>query len=110
MRIIIEKKKSVSFVHIYGDFNINSVVDFEAEWDKIIETKPELVAIDCKNISFIDSTALSALVQFLKFLVGRNIKLSFFDLSNAVDRLFQASMLNKFLTITTQEKIESEYK
>ncbi len=109
MKITIENRKKVSFVNIYGDFNISDVAAFESEWEKIVESQPELVAINCRNIAFIDSTALGTFVQFLKFLTSRNIKLIFFDLSIAVDRLFRATMLDKFLTVTTKEKIEMEY-
>jgi len=110
MGIVIETREKISYVNIVGDFFIGNVVSFEAMWEKITETRPEIIAVNCRDIVFIDSTALGTLVQFLKFLMNRNIQLVFFDLSIAVDTLFKATRLDKFFKITTREKLELEYK
>lgn len=105
MEITIVKKDKVSFVHIKGDFYLNTMKDFESRWRDIAEGAPETVAVNCADIQFIDSSALGSLAQFLKYLMNKNIKLVFFDLSVAVDNIFKLTRLNKFFEITTKDKV-----
>ncbi len=110
MRIVINKKDKILYLTIDGDFCIGNVVSFEDQWEKITEAGPEVIAVNCRDIVFIDSTALGTLVQFMKFLMNKKIQLVFFDLSIAVDTLFKATQLNRFFKITTIEKLELDYK
>jgi anti-sigma B factor antagonist len=106
MNITVEKKNKITSISISGDFYLVNASQFESEWGNYIESKPDTITINCKNISFIDSTALGILVQFLNFLTKRNIELVLVDLSHAVKSVFTISKLDRFFKITTSEEME----
>jgi len=109
MEITIEKKDKIMHVNIKGDLYLNTLKDFEAGWSDFIKGDPEIIAINCKDIVFIDSSALGSLAQLLKYLMGKNIKLVFYDLSIAVDNIFKLTRLDKFFKVTTKEQLQREY-
>jgi anti-anti-sigma factor len=107
MLLTIEKKDNVSYVNISGDFFLGNVIEFENEWDNITQDNPSAVAVNCGLITSLDSTALGSIVNFLKYLEKKKIKLILYDLTSQMTSLFKTSMLDKFFIITTSSKMES---
>jgi len=109
MELNVEQKNTMTIVHIKGEFHIGNVNKFEELWHGLIEKKPEVIAIDCRNLEYIDSSAIGTLVKFLNNAMSKKIKLVFFDLNNAIQNIFKTARLDNFFTITTREKLEKEY-
>lgn len=109
MKIGIEKSDRITYVSIEGDLYITNLAQFEQSWSEMAEGNPDVVAINCKEVAFIDSSALGSFAQMLKFLMGKNIKLVFYDLSIAVDNIFKLTKLDKFFKVTTLEQLKKEY-
>jgi anti-sigma B factor antagonist len=109
MELNVEQKNSVVIVSIKGEFHIGNVNKFEELWHGLIEKKPEVIAINCKELEYIDSSAIGTLVKFLNNAMSKKIKLIFFDLNAAIQNIFKTARLDNFFTITTREKVEREY-
>ena len=109
MDLNVEEKKSTIIVHIKGEFHIGNVNKFEELWHKKKKKSPELIAIDCKELEYIDSSAIGTLVKFLNNTMSKKIKLVFFDLNNSIQNIFKTARLDNFFTITTREKLENDF-
>ncbi len=74
-----------------------------------INKEPEVIALDCGKIVFVDSTAIGVLVKVLKNAVKKDIELVFYDLNEPLRRLFDKTALNTFFKVTTKTRFEMDY-
>ncbi|MBN1501055.1 MAG: STAS domain-containing protein, partial [Spirochaetes bacterium] len=82
---------------------------FEELWHSLVEKKPAVIAIDCKELEYIDSSAIGTLVKFLNNAMSKKVKLIFFDLNKAIQNIFKTARLDNFFTIITRDELEKEY-
>lgn len=96
-------------MRIMGEFYIESIQKVEKIWDDEVAKAPDIIAIDCADLMFIDSSAIGTLVKFLNSAMSKKIRLVFFDLSPSIQQVFKTARLNNFFSITTRDKFEREY-
>lgn len=109
MKLNIEEYDKVSIIHVIGEFHIGNVGKFEELWHSLVEQDKEVIAIDCNELDYVDSSAIGTLVKFLNNAMTRNIKLEFYGLTKTVQNIFKTARLNNFFTITTREQLERDY-
>ncbi|MCX7678490.1 MAG: STAS domain-containing protein [Spirochaetes bacterium] len=109
VHLTVEKKNSICIFHIKGEFFIDSIHKVEKIWEEEISKNPKIIAIDCSELSFIDSSAIGTLVKFLNAAMSKNIRLVFYDLSDSIKQIFETARLYNFFTITSKENFEKEY-
>jgi len=109
MDIKVEEYSKIIVVRLDGEFFLGNIRDVELIWEESIAKNPDIIAIDCKKLYFIDSPAIGTLVKFLNDSAVYDIKLMFFDLSDSVIRVFQTAKLNRVFTITTKKEFEEKY-
>lgn len=94
---------------IAGEFYIESVQYAESIWFEIIEKKPSIIGINCRQVKFIDSSAIGVLVKFLNNAMKLKIELVFFDLSDTVFSVFKTAKLGNFFKIMTKVQFDHDY-
>jgi anti-sigma B factor antagonist len=99
----------IIIIHICGEFYIENIQNVEEVWNLQLMKNPKIIAINCGNLSYIDSSAIGTLVKFLNVSMNRKIKLIFYDLSPLARQIFQTARLNNFFTIISKEEFESVY-
>lgn len=104
MKILITRKDKISYVSIEGRLYLGNVGIFKQEWDKIVETNPEIIAINLKKLVYIDSMAIGSLIQLSKYLAKKEIKLFLLDLRDDIEEVFRTTGLKTYFHITTSEK------
>jgi len=109
MEIIIEELLNVTIINLKGEFFVGNVGKFDEEWRAQVEKKPKAIAINCKELVYIDSSAIGTLVKFLNSAMNHGITLQFFDLNPSIQNIFKTTRLDKFFTITTREKLEKDF-
>ncbi|MCX7680320.1 MAG: STAS domain-containing protein [Spirochaetes bacterium] len=109
IEISTEERGKIIILKLVGEFYIENLSEVEHVWRNIVIRKPRVIAVDCKGITHIDSTAISTLVKFLNEAMTKNIRLIFYDLNPSVQRLFEVARLHRFFTITTRERFESKF-
>jgi len=109
LQVTVEKNNRISIMRIMGEFYIESIQKVEKIWDDEVAKAPDIIAIDCADLMFIDSSAIGTLVKFLNNAMSKKIRLVFFDLSPSIQQVFKTARLNNFFTITTRDKFEREY-
>jgi anti-sigma B factor antagonist len=109
MEIKLEELNNVTIINVKGEFHVGNVGKFEEVWHAQVEKKPKSIAINCKELEYIDSSAIGTLVKFLNNAMSKGIKLQFFDLNPSIQNIFKTARLDNFFTITTREKLEKEF-
>lgn len=104
-----EEHGNVVRMTIAGEFYIESIQRAEDTWREIVEKRPKAIGINCKNIKFIDSSAIGVMVKFLNNAMKLNIELVFYDLSDSVLSVFKTAKLGNFFKIMTKAQFEQEY-
>lgn len=99
----------VIVIAIDGEFYIESVELAEATWNEQTAKNPRVIGIDCRDIKYIDSSAIGVLVKFLNNAMKRKIELVFFDLSEAVVSVFRTAKLGNFFKTMTKNEFETAY-
>ncbi|PKL35809.1 MAG: hypothetical protein CVV44_20010 [Spirochaetae bacterium HGW-Spirochaetae-1] len=107
--ISVEKHGSTSVMHIQGKFYTDSIEKVKNIWNALVNESPHVIAIDCRELRGVDSSAVGTMVLFLNFAMDKNIKLVFYDLSPEVKKVFNAAKLNSFFTITTKRNFERQF-
>ena len=99
----------VQVIRIKGEFFLQYVRQVEEIWNSLVAKEPEVIAINCKDLIFLDSSGIGTLVKFLNNDNARNIKFLFFDLNESISRIFSKAKLNKIFTILSREDFEKFY-
>jgi anti-sigma B factor antagonist len=99
----------LKIIRIKGEFFLGYVRQVEEAWNQLAAASPELIAIDCKEMTFVDSSAIGTFVKFLHNSMAHNIKFVFFDLNDSIARIFSKAKLNKIFTILSREDFDNLY-
>jgi len=99
----------VVVIRISGEFFIENIQKVEGIWLEQLKKNPSIIGIDCRELQYIDSSAIGTLVKFLNTAMNRQIKLVFFDLNASIAQIFKTARLSNFFSITTREIFGKEY-
>lgn len=105
----IEEKGDVIIACLNGDLYIENMKDAEKVLTEQVAKRPRAIGMDCKNLDYIDSSAIAALVKLVRNAMSKNIELVFFDLNGAILQIFQTVNLDRFFTIVDREEFETKY-
>ena len=109
MDITVENKGKVFIFTLSGEFYIGNVHDFEKLWESKLTEDPSIMAIDCKNLEFVDSSAIGTLVKLFNGINKKTTQIVFVDLNKSIIALFDRAKLAKLFKILTRDKFEKEY-
>ncbi|OHD66838.1 MAG: hypothetical protein A2176_12265 [Spirochaetes bacterium RBG_13_51_14] len=104
-----EDHGNVIVLAIDGEFYIESIEYAEKIWNQQMAKRPKVIAINCKNIRYIDSSAIGILVKFLNNAMSLKTELVFFDLSETIISVFKTAKLGNFFKIMSRTQFEMEY-
>ena len=107
--ITTEDHDDVVIINIAGDFFIDSIEAAEQVWNQQMARRPKAIAINCKNIKYIDSSAIGILVKFLNSAMKQKTEMVFFDLSDTIFSVFKTAKLGNFFKIMSKTQFEMEY-
>jgi anti-sigma B factor antagonist len=100
----------LKIIRIKGEFFLGYVRQVEEAWNQLAAGNPDVIAIDCKEMTFVDSSAIGTFVKFLHNSMAHNFKLVFFDLNESIARIFGKAKLNKIFTILSREDFDNSYR
>ncbi|MEB3145352.1 MAG: STAS domain-containing protein [Cylindrospermopsis raciborskii 1523720] len=101
--------KQVQTLTLTKNLNSESALEFQENIAKIVESKAEVVLIDCQNITFLDSRGLGYLVLAFKNLQKAGIKMVLCSLSEQVRMIFELTSIDEIFEIfATQDDFHRE--
>jgi len=105
---ILIMNQQVQVIKLSGSFNANSSQEFQKKIARIIESKAQIVLINCHDVTFMDSSGLGALVLAFKMLREVGIKMVLCSINQQVRILFElTSMDNVFEIFPSQDQFNN---
>jgi anti-anti-sigma factor len=109
LNLFVEKIGRVIILHINGTLYMETIAMLESVWNEQMAQCPEVIAIDCAELSQVDSTAIATLVKFFNNAMSKNIHIIYYDLNKTIMKLFKTAKLNTFFSVTTKQNFESSF-
>ncbi len=106
---IIEHFGKVIIVKMTGKFYLGNIQQVEELWNRVIENDPSVIGIDCKNLLFVDSSAIGTLVKFLNNTEKDNIQMVFIDISKSIISIFKRAKLNTIFRMMNRDSFERDF-
>ncbi len=103
-------KNNISILRLNGKLNIETVIKFdETVHELIINDETQIIAVDCKNLQYVDSSGLGSWIQYLNMSKGINKDFYLFDLPDNILIIIEMAFLEKFFKCTTSIKLNADY-
>ncbi|MEB3310370.1 MAG: STAS domain-containing protein [Snowella sp.] len=94
----------ISVIEPSGIFDGAKAAKFYQEIDHLVMNKVEIIIIDFKNVTFMDSSGLGALVQSLKMTREANVKLLLCSFNDQIKMLFELTGMDRVFEIFAQRE------
>ncbi|MEH2465151.1 STAS domain-containing protein [Nostoc sp.] len=92
-------REQVKVIKLTGNLNATTSQDFRQNITNILETGAKIVLVDFKDVTFMDSSGLGALVLAFKTLRAADSKLVLCSISEQVRILFELTNMDKVFEI-----------
>lgn len=93
----------IKIVQPSGVLDATKSQEFRQEVIKLLESKPKIVLVDLKDISFMDSSGLGALVLAFKTLRASDTKLVLCSINEQIKILFELTGMDKVFEIFSNQ-------
>jgi anti-sigma B factor antagonist len=111
MKTEIKFKNNISLIRLNGKLNIETIIVFDEIMNNVLKNETvEIIAIDCKNLQYIDSSGLGSWIQFLNTTKSLNKEFYLFDVQPNILIIIEMAFLEKYFKCTTSEKLNTELK
>jgi len=91
-------------INISGEVDIFNSAEMKTKLIELIEQNPVDIRIECKNLTYIDSTGLGALIAVLKKTKEYNRSIYLQNLKSSLSKLFKITNLDKVFIIEGDSK------
>lgn len=90
---------NAAVVHLSGELDMHSSSVFTAEIARVLDRSPTTVGIDARDVTFVDSAGLRALLLAREGLEERRASLSLTHVSEQLERLLAMTGLREVLGV-----------
>lgn len=97
LKVDLKKDGELLFVDLQGDLDINSNKEFKEKVNSVQGVKK--IIVNCKNLSYIDSTGLGAFISIYKHIKEKGEKLVITGLKPHIKKIFLITDLDKVFEI-----------
>ncbi len=87
------------FIEISGEIDIFNSTELKNTLLQLLEENPLDIKVDCKSLTYIDSTGLGSLIAVLKKSKEYGKEICFQNLKPSLSKLFKITNLDKVFTI-----------
>ncbi|AVH67094.1 anti-anti-sigma factor [Nostoc sp. 'Peltigera membranacea cyanobiont' 213] len=92
-------REQVKIIKLNGNLNATTSQEFRQNITDILEGSPRIVLVDFKDVTFMDSSGLGALVLAFKTLRAADTKLVLCSINEQVRILFELTNMDKVFEI-----------
>lgn len=109
MELKLSQVGKVRIIEITGKYDIESTEEFETIFNKQLEAKPEIVAVEMSKLDYIDSSGIGSLIKCLNSLKSKNGKLILVGMKTMIMNVFKLAKLDMFFEIISQSDFHEKY-
>ncbi len=88
IKLNVSKEKGITILEVQGDINAHTVNEFEKKLHQIVENNNYKILIDCKNLDYISSAGLGALMGVIETVKNNGGDIKLCNTSPSVYRVF----------------------
>ena len=104
-----ELEEGVISINLVGEFRIEMINSVEKVWNEQILKKPRVIAFNCQEMAYIDSSSIGSLVKFVNTAKNKKIDLVIYGLNKDVFKIFHTARLNNFFGIMSKSEFEIKH-
>lgn len=109
MHIDIHKENKILIFTLSGRYDISEVHNFESVYRQHIEDEPKIIALNLRELKYIDSSGIGSLVRCMNLALKSNIEFICYDINENVESIFKIAKLDQFISILTHDEFISTY-
>lgn len=109
LQIEVEEKDSAVVVSIAGELTLKGIEDFERAFEKYLENKPDVIALDLKHLPYLDSFGISRIIKVSRMIIAAGIDFVMINMNENIHNIFRMSTFDRLFNIMTGEEFEREY-
>jgi anti-anti-sigma factor len=107
--IQIEQKEDVVILHLCGALCSQNANRAEEVWNDQLTRCPTVLAINFKDLDYIDSMGVSHLVKLHRNADSSKVELILYNMNEKVNNFFITADLDKLFNILSLEEFENNY-
>lgn len=92
-------EEGIALVELAGEIDIVNADTFKADCLELIDRECKDIIFDCRNLDFIDSTALGSIVAVKKYAESKGIAIRLKNLKPRLSKLFAITSLDTIIAI-----------
>ncbi len=109
MKIDINRNENIVNIKLIGKYDIEELLFFSTLFNDEINKKPEVIALDLADLTYIDSSAIGSLIRYMNKAINENIDFLCYNLNKNIENIFKISKLDQFLPILSSEDFRKKY-
>ncbi len=109
MKIDINRNESIVKIKLIGKYDIEELLFFSTLFTDEISKKPNVIALDLAELSYIDSSGIGSLIRYMNMATRENINFLCYNLNKNIENIFKISKLDQFLPILSNEAFQKKY-
>ncbi len=109
LNIDMEVIDDIIILHIEGVISASSMKSADHVFFEQLKSVPEIIALNCRNLSHIDSYGINHLFKFSRECASKGVKLTAFNIQEQISTLFEVTKLHLLIPVMTEEKFFREY-
>ena len=107
-RIDVEEKGGAVVVRVAGELGLANIKAFENVFKKYLNSKIAVIALDLREMPFLDSFGISRLVKISRAFAG-HADFVLINMNDVIYQTFRMSTFDKFFTIMTEDEFNRKY-
>jgi anti-anti-sigma factor len=109
MKIDINRNENIVNIKLIGKYDIEELLFFSTLFNDEINKKPEVIALDLADLTYIDSSAIGSLIRYMNKAVKENVNFLCYNLNKNIENIFRISKLDQFLPIMSNQDFQKKY-
>lgn len=109
MRIQVHEHDRVLVLHMSGNLVCENTDELETTWSEVLLKKPETIAIDCFDITGMDSVAVGFLVRVRNDAHEKGIRLILLEPNRSIKNLFAIARLEDYFIFSTKSDFKDKF-
>ncbi|MBN2040093.1 MAG: STAS domain-containing protein [Spirochaetes bacterium] len=103
MKIDILRDDNLVNIKLIGKYDIEELLFFSTVFSDEISKKPEVIALDLEELTYIDSSGIGSLIRYMNIATKENIEFLCYNLNKNIEDIFKISKMDQFLHILSND-------
>lgn len=109
LKITVEESDKAVIIVIEGKLTLSSMKEFEHVFNKYINSEMTVVALDLKNMPYIDSFGISRFVKIGRAFMGGSTEFVLINMNEHIQQIFSMSTFDRIFRIMTIDEFKNKY-